>query len=204
MDKEQRKKLREKRTRKYFIEAACKIIEDKGLENLSVRKVADIAGYHFSTLYSYFQDINDVKLHAAIKFLDDIYRYIQNQIKSENFDCPLEKYIYIRKTVAYWSLEHPDAYQLINFENLGKDLEKIYKNFFKTPASELEISSFKESIAPLNLNDDRGTLLHDLILSLYYTYFRTYINQRIQVEREDFINSYLNHIRELFKIFSGN
>lgn len=204
MDKEQRKKLREKRTRNYFIEAACKIIEEKGLENLSVRKVADLAGYHFSTLYSYFHDINDVKLHAALKFFDDIYKYIQRQIKGQTFDNQLEKYIYIRKTVAYWSLEHADAYQLINFENLGKDLEKIYKNFFKTQASELELSTFKQSIQELNLPEHRITLLHDLILSLYYTYFRTYINQRIQLDREEFINSYLDNIRELFKIFSGN
>lgn len=42
----------------YFIDAANQIIENEGIESVTIRKVADIAGYNSATLYNYFNDLN--------------------------------------------------------------------------------------------------------------------------------------------------
>ncbi|MDX5609295.1 TetR/AcrR family transcriptional regulator, partial [Clostridioides difficile] len=42
----------------YFIEAAQNIMENEGIENITLRKVADMAGYNSSTLYKYFKNLD--------------------------------------------------------------------------------------------------------------------------------------------------
>lgn len=40
---------------KYFVDATAEIIEEEGVENVTIRKVADRAGYNSATIYNYFQ-----------------------------------------------------------------------------------------------------------------------------------------------------
>ena len=44
-----------------FIEATQELIETDGLKNLSIRKIADKAGFHNSTIYLYFKDKYDIR-----------------------------------------------------------------------------------------------------------------------------------------------
>ena len=41
-----------------FIEAARELIDQEGLESLSIRKIAEKAGFHNSTIYLYFRDMD--------------------------------------------------------------------------------------------------------------------------------------------------
>ena len=43
--------IKQKRVMIYFISATKKLIEQEGLENLTVRKIASSAGYNSATLY---------------------------------------------------------------------------------------------------------------------------------------------------------
>ena len=43
---------------KYFVDATAEIIEEEGLENVTIRKVADKAGYNSATIYNYFSEIS--------------------------------------------------------------------------------------------------------------------------------------------------
>jgi len=55
-----KKDYRRLRTKKYFLDAAKEIIMNEGSENVTVRKVADLAGYSYATLYHYFSDLNEL------------------------------------------------------------------------------------------------------------------------------------------------
>ena len=52
------KELQRKRMITYFVEATCKIIDTDGVEAVTVRKVANLAGYNSATLYNYFDNLN--------------------------------------------------------------------------------------------------------------------------------------------------
>ena len=56
--------LKKKRMMIYFIEAAEKIVKEEGLGALSLRRVADAAGYNSATLYNYFDDLEYLTLFA--------------------------------------------------------------------------------------------------------------------------------------------
>ena len=48
-----------------FIDAAFSIIETEGVENITIRKVAGIAGYNSSTIYNYFEDLDQLVLFVG-------------------------------------------------------------------------------------------------------------------------------------------
>lgn len=200
MDK---KKFRRDRTRNFFIDAACQIVDKQGLKDLSARKIADIAGYHFSTLYTYFEDIAEVKFYAALKFMDELDNLVENLCRNKTFSTNLEYYILVRKAVANYSIEHPEAYRLINFENLGKDVEKIITKLRSTKVVEYENKLFDKCTKEFNISKEKALFLHQLILSIFHSYFIGYSIERFVVEKEELIEKYLDEINMLFEIFKG-
>ena len=46
------KEIQEKRMRDYFIQATREILKGEGIESISVRNIADRAGYSYATLYN--------------------------------------------------------------------------------------------------------------------------------------------------------
>ena len=55
-----RKNLQRRRTLSYLIRATEQLIRTKGLQHVSSRMIGNIAGYSSSTIYSYFEDINEL------------------------------------------------------------------------------------------------------------------------------------------------
>jgi AcrR family transcriptional regulator len=54
------KEIQEQRMRGYFIQATKNILKGEGLKSISVRNIADQAGYSYATLYNYFKDVNEL------------------------------------------------------------------------------------------------------------------------------------------------
>ena len=54
------------RTAAVFVGAARELIESDGLENLSIRRIAEKAGMHNSTIYLYFKDVDQLVLLASM------------------------------------------------------------------------------------------------------------------------------------------
>ena len=52
----EKKEIQEQRMRGYFIQATKEIIKGEGIKSVSVRNIADRAGYSYATLYNYFKD----------------------------------------------------------------------------------------------------------------------------------------------------
>ena len=49
--------IKKKRVMMYFIEATQELILNEGIENLSIKKIAEKAGYNTATIYNYFEDL---------------------------------------------------------------------------------------------------------------------------------------------------
>lgn len=195
------KDLRKKRTVAFFVSAACQVIEDEGLNALSVRKVADLAGYHYATLYSYFKDIYELKFLAALKFMDDIYVYISNFTKDVEFESPLAHYQQIRKAVSYFAFEHQDAYRLINFTYFGDNTPEVISKLIESKASLLEGEAFRKTAEQFGISKKRAELLNIIIRSIFHSYFTGFSEKRFQKDKDEVIKIYMLEIKELFEIF---
>ena len=54
------RQIQEERIKGYFLDAAKHLLRTKGLQGVSVRSVASLAGYSYATLYNYFKDIKEL------------------------------------------------------------------------------------------------------------------------------------------------
>ena len=65
----------------YFIEATQELILDEGLEKLSIKKIAEKAGYNSATIYNYFENLEVLILYASINYLKDYLNDLKNEIE---------------------------------------------------------------------------------------------------------------------------
>jgi AcrR family transcriptional regulator len=71
--------IQEARMKSYFIASAKQIIKSEGIRALSVRTVAQKAGYSYATLYNYFNNLRDLIFVCVNDFLREAEEFIQNE-----------------------------------------------------------------------------------------------------------------------------
>ncbi|MBN1150043.1 TetR/AcrR family transcriptional regulator [candidate division WOR-3 bacterium] len=198
---ESKREIRKKRTLGYFVDAACQVIEKEGIQYLSVRKVADIAGYHYATLYSYFKDIHELKYYVALKFMDDIFEYIARFTKDVVFETPLDRFQQIRKAIAYYAFEHKDAFRLINFTYFGKNTPNVISKLMESKTTRLESQAFQKAAEFCGIPKKRADLLNVVIRSIFHSYFIGFSENRFKKDKDEVVKIYMSDIKELFDIF---
>ena len=63
-----KKLIQRRRIMKYYIEATYKIMEEEGIDMVTIRKISDIAGYNSATLYNYFENLDHLIAFASLKY----------------------------------------------------------------------------------------------------------------------------------------
>jgi len=111
------KEIQEKRMKEYFIQATKDILRGEGLKSLSVRNIAERAGYSYTTLYNYFKDVNDLVFLCVNDFQDECKLSVADQTKKS--PKGLDK---IKATVlAYMNffVEYPGIFELFYIAKVG-------------------------------------------------------------------------------------
>jgi len=123
-----RKEFQKKRKRGYFIEAAKKIIREEGTQNLTVKKVADLAGFAPGTLYNYFSNLNALYAYCVEEFWNECKIQVERSVK--NIEDPKEKIIVSSNAYANYFIDNQNVFKLIFLEdlkNVPEDIkEKVY------------------------------------------------------------------------------
>ena len=123
-----RKEIQKKRKRGYFIEAAKKIIKEEGTEKLTVKKVADLAGFAPGTLYNYFSDLNALYAYCVADFWSECKTNVEKAVK--NIQDPKEKIVVSSNSYVNYFIDNPNVFKLIfleDFKNVPEDIkEKVY------------------------------------------------------------------------------
>jgi len=101
----------------YFIEATKSILKSEGVKGLSVRSIADVAGYSFATLYNYFRDVRELIFICVADFQQECREWIGHQVAGkepgeERLKATLKAY------VGYFT-EYPGIFQLFFLEKMN-------------------------------------------------------------------------------------
>ncbi|NYF24356.1 TetR/AcrR family transcriptional regulator [Sporosarcina sp. JAI121] len=139
------KKIQRSRMWKYFVDATAEIIEEEGIENVTIRKVADRAGYNSATIYNYFTEISHLIFFASMKFLKAYTDDVRNAIeKGKN---PLEKYIHSWECFCKHSFLQPQIFHAVFIMDLGNHPEKLLAEYYEIYPTDL--ISFPEELKPI-------------------------------------------------------
>jgi AcrR family transcriptional regulator len=120
--------LKRKRIMRYFIDATGAIIEEEGLEGVTIRKVADAAGYNSATLYNYFNNIDHLIFYASIKYLSDYARALPEYIKDA--EDSYDRYLRIWQCFCDYSFRNPKIYHLVFLGAFGNTYPDVIKEYY--------------------------------------------------------------------------
>lgn len=131
----QNKTLKKGRMWKYFVEATVDIIDQEGIEHVTIRKIADRAGYNSATIYNYFTDITHLIFFASMKMLkgytDDL------AVQMENSTNSLEGYMIAWECFCKHSFQTPRIFHAVFIMDLGNHPEKLIQDYYEIYPSDL-------------------------------------------------------------------
>ena len=179
------------RVRSYFVEAAKQIILSEGVENVSIRKVADRAGYTFTTIYNYFKDINELLQETKSTMISDVMAYMQTA--SPEVVSDIEDIKKLNRRYIEYYIERPNVFRFFYSYRLHatEETQPIALDFgdlyFQTYQSFVAKGVIKEAEVPIIAK----TIIYTLhgLLALYFS--DNGMTQQMLYDELDNITGYL-------------
>lgn len=147
---EQDKDLTKQQNTIRFIEAAQELIDTEGLKKISIRKIAEKAGFHNSTIYLYFKDVDELILLASLKHFNGYSTALAEQNHKslsayENFFC-------IWKFFSESAFEKPEIFYNFFFGKHSDNLTKIFEQYYELFPDERAI--YREDIQSMYFGEN--------------------------------------------------
>ncbi|SET68097.1 transcriptional regulator, TetR family [Natronincola peptidivorans] len=208
-----KKAIQKRRMMSYFIEAANQIIEEEGMEGVTVRKVADLAGYNSATLYNYFENLDHLIFFASMKHLKEYALNLPVYLKGTKDS--LDKYFRIWQCFCYYSYNNSKAYQLIFFEKFSTTLKDAIKEYYEIFPEELgdqldellpmllvqniyerNLSLLKACAAEGLLEEMHLKEINEMSLLIYQGMFNSVLKNQVDYSMEEAVDRTLKYIKQ--------
>lgn len=179
-----KKEIQEERIRGYFIQATKEILKAEGLQRVSVRIVADKAGYSYATLYNYFKDVKDLIFECVVDFQQEIKEFINSQV-SKDIEPGKERIKAISNSYVNYFLEYPGIFELFYIEKMSnlagkKPLAELINSFLNELCSNDWEVCIKEKQYTVNEIELKKQQVNYTIIGLLLTYLHRHIPQSYQ------------------------
>ena len=139
-----------------FINATRELIDEDGIENISVRKIASRAGFHNSTIYLYFKDLNELIMLASLKHFDEYTRALSQQ--SQKNLTELENFFLVWEAFGNSVFKEAPIFLNFFFGKHGDNLTEIITRYYTLFPDERQ--DFTDEIKAMYY----GTNIHDRCL----------------------------------------
>ena len=118
-----------------FVNAASEIMDQEGMEGLTLRKVAQKAGYNSATLYNYFKDLDHLIMYASMKYFQ---AYNENlAIYMTELKDPYLRFISIWEFFCDTAFRHPHAFYNLFYGRYSAEVEDIIRSYYRVFPEEL-------------------------------------------------------------------
>jgi AcrR family transcriptional regulator len=178
------KKIQYKRKKNYFLQATKSLIEEIGVEALTVKKISSRAGYATGTLYNYFDNLNVLLFNCILDYFEELYN-ILSEVQLDKKDYG--EYLLEMMTVyTDYFTNNPEKYYLIYLKNLGS-VEAINEGkIFRPKISMLLNKALIEyySSKNISLESDELEIIGSLITNSLHGNLLFFINKKSNISVE--------------------
>lgn len=101
-----------------LLEVAVSLIEEKGVEQLSVRELAKRANVSPGAPFRHFKNKTALLTAVAEQAMARLTIAIQSEIKNEGIEDPIETFHSLGRAYLNWALNNPTHFQIISSRNL--------------------------------------------------------------------------------------
>jgi len=153
---ESEKELQKRQNTALFINTTQEMLEEEGLEQLSIRKIADKAGFHNSTIYLYFKDLDELLMLASMKNFQNYSQSLEELSKKNS--SPVDTFTSIWDLFCDSIFQKPDIYYNFFFGKRSDNLKVVMKKYYdifpeerKTFTTVIESMYFENNIVERSL-----------------------------------------------------
>ena len=140
---------RRKRIMVNFVEATRELLQSEGVDGLSIRKIANEAGYNSATMYNYFRDLEHVTLFGSVCYLREYVMALASSIKPDM--NALERFRTIYHCFNSFAFRYPDIFHNMFFGRYSDMLEDVLQTYYYELFPE-ELSGVPDSIRQMMVN----------------------------------------------------
>lgn len=215
MDK---KEIQKNRVMSYFINAADEIIKSEGIEAVTIRRVADMAGFNSATLYNYFENLDHLLFLASMKTVQEYPRNVLKYI--ENAQDVIEKNILIWECFCKYSFKQAKIYYRVFFPKLNQTVDNYVKEYYRVypqdlmkldgiipdliTATDLHQRTFiilDECVAEGWFEKEDQEAINDMTMLLYKGMLLRVMDNQNTVDIEDAIEKTIKYIANVYKYY---
>lgn len=117
-----------------FIEATGALIDREGIDKISVRKIAEQAGFHNSTIYLYFTDLEQLILLSSVKYFDEYSKALA--IYSAKNISTVDTFFDIWEAFGRTVFNRPKIFYNFFFGKYSNNLTPIFKQYYELYSTE--------------------------------------------------------------------
>ncbi len=108
--------------RGYFLDAARELLKAEGLRSISVRSIAERAGYSYATLYSYFKDLNELIFLCVQDFYEECKSQVLQSVQRK--EKGIRRLKASVRAYADFFIQYPGIFELFFIEKIGNATNK--------------------------------------------------------------------------------
>jgi AcrR family transcriptional regulator len=209
-----KRELQIARMLQYFIDATVQIINEEGIENVTIRKIANIAGYNSATIYNYFKEVSHLIFFASIHYLKNYADALPAYMNRGN--NAVERYLLMWECFCKYSFQQPKIYFTIFASNLGSQPEDLLGHYYDIFPEDLD--KLPEQLKPMFLEPNllkRGEIalnqcieegyfnkataesMNEIIILIWHGMLTVILNNRRKYEQDEAVNLTMNYINEI-------
>lgn len=157
------KEMQKRENTILFINAVQQMLNDEALKEISIRKIARHTGFHNSTIYLYFEDLDQLIMLASMKYFQEYSRMLEVQSKKKQ--TPAENFYTIWDSFFDTILEKPDVFYNFFFGKHSSNLNEVMNLYYEIfPEEYRQLSeSIKSMYFGRNISERSLSLLCSLI-----------------------------------------
>lgn len=146
-----------------FINAVQQMLNEEELKEISIRKIARHTGFHNSTIYLYFEDLDQLIMLASMKYFQEYSRMLEMQ--SQKSQTPTENFFTIWESFFDTILKKPDIFYNFFFGKHSSNLNEVMNHYYEIfPEEHRQLSeSIKSMYFGKNISERSLSLLSTLI-----------------------------------------
>lgn len=193
------KEIQEQRMRGYFIQATKTILKGEGLKSISVRNIADQAGYSYATLYNYFKDVNELIFLCVNDFQEECKTFVADQTRQTPEGLDKLKAA-VMAYISYF-VEYPGIFDLFyvaqvgDFGNKQSTIDVISRSLDDVCDSAWNDCVSRNQFPEEHVESSKNQLKYTVIGLLVF-----YLNRRTPDSYADFMNHATGQINYLLSI----
>ncbi len=193
MDRE----IQNNRMKKCFTDAAKEILINEGVVNVSVRKVGEVTGYSYATIYNYFKNLEHLLWSVGLDFIQDIITIYENDFIKEVYTIEDLNELFIRYIDYYFT--KPNVFKFFFFYQVGDPPEEL-KIELKRPSLEKYTINILQNLVHQNVIEQKEVkIISGLITNSVHGLLLMYFSNKRIITKEEIVINVRNIIRYLLE-----